>query len=60
MNYFLSTFESSDLIDTIPLVDSIRSCKFWINITDPIEATQISIRFSLESEFWHNERFHHR
>ena len=47
----LSSFESSDFIDTIPLVDSMRSCKFWMNTIEPFEATQVSIRFSLESSF---------
>jgi hypothetical protein len=47
----LASFESSNFIDTIPLVDSIRSCNFWMNTNDPFEATQITIRFSLESSF---------
>ena len=46
----LDSFEASNLIDSIPLVDSINSCNFWINNVNPIDATHISIRFSLESE----------
>ncbi len=45
----LESFESDNLITSIPLVDSIHSCSFWINEFVPTEATQISIRFSLES-----------
>jgi len=47
----LESFEAVDLIDSISLVDSMSSCIFWINNSNPIEATQISIRFSLESSF---------
>lgn len=45
----LASFETTGLVDSIPLVDAIQSCNFWINNTIPIEATQISIRFSLQS-----------
>ncbi len=47
----LSTFESSQYITAVPLVHSIESCNFWINQTIPIEATRVSARFSLASEF---------
>ena len=47
----LSTFESSQYITTVPLIESIETCNFWINQTNPIEATRVSIRFSLVSEF---------
>lgn len=47
----LSIFESSEYITTVPLVDSIETCNFWINQTNPTEATRVCIRFSLESEF---------
>jgi|TARA_B110000196_G_scaffold42054_1_gene32324 type II secretory pathway pseudopilin PulG len=47
----LSSFEAIDLVETIPLVDAINACKFWINATDPFGATRISVRFSLESTF---------
>jgi len=45
----LDSYESSDVIDTVTLVDSIHSCNFWTNDLDSLEATRISIRFSLES-----------
>ncbi len=45
----LTSFESSNLIDSIPLVDSIQSCQFWINTPNHLDATQVSVRFSLES-----------
>ncbi len=45
----LTSLETTGLVDSIPLVDAIQSCNFWINNTNPIEATQISIRFSLQS-----------
>ena len=41
----LSSFEAIDLVETIPLVDAINACKFWINATDPFDATRISVRF---------------
>ena len=47
----LDTLNSSELIETISLVDSIGSCNFWINTINPIEATQISVRFSLKSTY---------
>jgi hypothetical protein len=47
----LTSFESNDLIDSIPLVDAVQTCHFWINKNDPIDATQISVRFSLQSSF---------
>jgi type II secretory pathway pseudopilin PulG len=47
----LSSFEAIDLVETIPLVDAINACKFWMNATDPLDATRISVRFSLESTF---------
>ncbi|MEE2912758.1 MAG: hypothetical protein VX436_03030 [Planctomycetota bacterium] len=47
----LSAFESSEHITTVPLVDSIETCHFWINQLNPIEATRISMRFSLMSKF---------
>ncbi len=45
----LETFETNSLITSIPLVDSIHSCSFWINNFIPTDATQISVRFSLVS-----------
>lgn len=45
----LESFESSNLITSVHLVDSINSCSFWINNFVPTDATHISIRFSLES-----------
>jgi hypothetical protein len=47
----LSSFESSEYITTVPLVDSIETCNFWINQPNPVEATRVSIRFSLASVF---------
>ena len=47
----LSTFESSEYITTVPLVDSIETCNFWLNQVNPVEATRVSVRFSLTSEF---------
>ena len=47
----LASLQSSNLIGSIPLVDLMESCVFWINDQNPTEATQVTIRFSLESEF---------
>ena len=47
----LTSFESSDHITTVPLVDAMNTCNFWINQVDPLEATRVSVRFSLVSEF---------
>ncbi len=47
----LDTFELNGWIDSVPLVDSINSCSFWIDKSNPIEATQISVRISLHSTF---------
>lgn len=52
----LNSFELSNLIDSIPIVDSIGSCLFWSNDTDPFEATQISMRFSLTSTMGETEQ----
>lgn len=46
----LSDFESSNHITTVPLVDSMNTCNFWINQVDPLEATRVSVRFSLVSD----------
>ena len=45
----LSDFELSNLINSISIVDSMQSCSIWANDSDPFEATQISMRFSLKS-----------
>ena len=45
----LDTFQANNLIESIPLVDSMQTCKFWIETINPLEAKRISIRFSLES-----------
>ena len=50
-NILLETFSSGELIETITLEDSIHACNFWVNTTNPIDATQISVRFSLKSTF---------
>ncbi len=52
-NYELlfDSFESNGWIDSIPLVDSINSCNFWTDNSNPLEATHICIRFSLESTY---------
>ncbi len=47
----LSSFDSSEYITTVPLVDSIETCNFWINQPNPVEATRVSIRFTLASVF---------
>jgi len=47
----LSSFESNGFIDSISLVDAIQTCQFWIDTDNPIDATQISTRFSLQSSF---------
>ena len=47
----LSMFYSSDLITTVPLVDSMETCSYWINQINPLEATRVCIRFSLVSDF---------
>jgi hypothetical protein len=47
----LNSLQASELIDTIVLVDSMESCSFWINNQNPTDATNVTIRFSLESEF---------
>ncbi|MBT4530353.1 MAG: hypothetical protein HOC27_04040 [Phycisphaerae bacterium] len=47
----LYSFEDEGLVESIPLVDAIASCNFWMNETEPFEATHVSIRFSLESTF---------
>lgn len=47
----LTSFESSDFVTTVPLVDSMNSCNFWINQVIPEEATRVSVRFSLVSDF---------
>ena len=47
----LDSFETSNLITSIPLVDSMSSCSFWINNVISTESTQVTIRFSLESTF---------
>ncbi len=47
----LDSFEANNLIDSFPLVDSITACTFWTNTQSPIEATQISTRFTLANEF---------
>lgn len=47
----LSSFKSSDHVTAVPLVDSMNSCNFWINQLNPLDATRVSIRFSLASEF---------
>ena len=45
----LDTFQANSLIESIPLVDSMQTCQFWIETNNPIEAKRISIRFTLES-----------
>ncbi|MBL6997681.1 MAG: hypothetical protein ISR75_04510 [Phycisphaerales bacterium] len=45
------SFKSNGWIDSIALVDSINSCNFWIDTSNPFEATHICIRFSLESTY---------
>jgi len=47
----LDTFELNGWIDSVTLVDSIHSCSFWIDKPNPIDATQICVRFSLQSTF---------
>ena len=47
----LLAFENFDFIESVPLVDAMNGCKFWVNASSPFEATQVSIRFSLQSFF---------
>lgn len=47
----LLSFETSNVIQTIPLVDDIKECKFWINAAEPFDATQVSVRFALVSSY---------
>jgi len=44
-------YQANSMIDSIQLVDSMQSCKFWIDTSNPLEAKRISIRFSLISSF---------
>lgn len=52
----LRNFELSNLIDSISIVDSMQSCLIWVNDSDPFEATQISMRFSLTSTLGETEQ----
>ncbi len=45
----LESFSLNNHIEKIALVDSITNCKFWTNNINALEATQVSIRLSLES-----------
>lgn len=46
----LSGLHADDLIESLPLVDGMYSCNFWINDIDPLSATRVSIRFAFASE----------
>jgi type II secretory pathway pseudopilin PulG len=43
--------QSDNVIASIALVDTMQSCAFWINKTNPIESTRVCIRFSFDSSF---------
>ena len=47
----LQTFEENSFIETIGIADSVESCNFWTNEPLPLDATQVSMRFSLVSAF---------
>ena len=48
-NAVLQSFSSDGFIKVVTINDAIESCTFWANEIDPLEATQLSLRFSLNT-----------
>ena len=45
------TFKLNGWITTLPIVDAIETCTFWINQPEPKDSNQVSMRFSMSSSF---------
>lgn len=46
----LEGLRADDIVESVPLIDSMESCNFWINESEPIDATHVCVRFSFSSE----------